>query len=460
MKKSSVFMLLFVLFFSLTAIGQKDNMAIIKGKISFKNNPPEIALYSIANGEAVPHSKVAVAKDGTFGFCFTPEYSGLYRIGERNSPARLYITPGKQTSIELNETTLTILNPKDKENLKLEEWSKIINPLKSANNLGVMQTYKDIFPILPDLEKQTNAFVASEKTGNPVFDKFLKGMAKAEFEYELYHFLFMPRTAHPKFEEHPEVYKRMSSGPHFPTTEILNYDFGMSALGSYVQYLFSIKSSEGIKYSPELNEKLCIENVKNDTLIGWYFINNRIVRAKAYDQGYRDMAEKYNKYILTDIQKKKVHDFELTIRSFGDGEQAMNFEGKTVDGKSLSLTDFKGKVVLVDVWATWCGPCKKEIPDLQKLEEEMKGKDVVFISYSIDEAKDHEKWIKMIDDMKLGGIQLFGPAAWKSPICVNYKIAGIPRFMVFGKKGQIVTIDSPRPSNPDLKILLEKQLKQ
>lgn len=460
MKKSSVFMLLSVLLFSLTAIGQKDNMAIIKGKISLKNNPPEITLYSVANGDAIAHSKVAVAKDGTFGFCFTPEYSGLYRIGERNSPTRLYITPGKQTSIELNETGMTILNPKDKENLKIAEWNNIINPLKSANNLGVIQTYKDIFPILPDVEKQTNDFVAKTKTGNPTFDKFVKGMAKAEFEYELYHFLFMPRTMHPKFEEQPEIYKRMSSGTHFTSTEVLQYDFGMSALASYIQYIFTIKANEGIKYSPELNEKLTIENVKNDTLIGWYFINNRIVRAKAYDQNYRDMAEKYKPYILTDVQKKKVHDFELTIRSFGDGEQAMNFEGKTVDGKSVSLSDFKGKVVLVDVWATWCGPCKKEIPDLKKLEEEMKGQDVVFISYSIDEAKDHDKWVKMIDDMKLGGIQLFGPAAWKSPICTNYKITGIPRFMVFGKKGQIVTIDSPRPSNPDLKILLEKQIKQ
>ncbi len=433
-------------------------MAVIKGKISLKNNPTEITLYSVANGDVVLHSKVAVASDGTFGFCFTPEYSGIYRIGERFSPARLYITPGKQTAIELTEESMTILNPKDKENQKIAEWNKIINPLKGANQLKGMFTYKDIFPILPDVEKQTNDFVANTKTGNAAFDQLVKKMAKAEFESELYHFLFMPRTAHPKFEEQPEVYKRMSSGEHFTTTDILNYDFGMSAISFYVQYLFTIKANEGIKYSPELNDKLCIDNVKNDTLKGWFFINNQLLRARAYDQKYRDQLEKYKPYILTDAQKKKIHDFELTIRSFGDGEMAMNFEGKTVDGKSVSLTDFKGKVVLVDVWATWCGPCKQEIPALQKLEEEMAGKDVVFISYSIDEMKDHDKWVKMVADMKLGGVQIMGPAAWKSPICTNYKIVGIPRFMVFNKNGQIVTIDSPRPSNPDLKKLLEKQL--
>ena len=87
------------------------------------------------------------------------------------------------------------------------------------------------------------------------------------------------------------------------------------------------------------------------------------------------MKLKYKPYILSADQKSKLHDFELTIRKFGDSEAAINFEGKTVDGKKVALFDFKGKVVVVDVWATWCGPCKGEIPSLQKLEEEMNYKD-------------------------------------------------------------------------------------
>jgi thiol-disulfide isomerase/thioredoxin len=129
-----------------------------------------------------------------------------------------------------------------------------------------------------------------------------------------------------------------------------------------------------------------------------------------------------------------------------------------VEGKKVSLTDFKGKVVLLDVWATWCGPCKKEIPSLKKLEEEFHAKDIVFISYSIDELKDLDKWKKMIVDEQLKGVQLIGSAAWKSPICSDYTITGVPRFMVFDKNGKIVTIDAPRPSNPELKALLEKEL--
>jgi len=159
------------------------------------------------------------------------------------------------------------------------------------------------------------------------------------------------------------------------------------------------------------------------------------------------------------IRRKKLHDFELTIRKFGDNEPAIDFDGKTVEGKKVSLSDFKGKVVVVDVWATWCGPCKGEIPSLQKLEEEMKGQDVVFISYSIDDMKDHDKWIKFVADEKLGGVQIMGDLAWKSGICLNYKINAIPRFMVFNKQNQIVSIDAPRPSTPALKELIEKLLK-
>ncbi len=120
----------------------------------------------------------------------------------------------------------------------------------------------------------------------------------------------------------------------------------------------------------------------------------------------------------------------------------------------MSLTDFKGKVVLVDVWATWCGPCKAQIPHLEKLEKEYHGKDIVFISVSVDEKKD--KWLNMIKKDNLGGVQLW--ANGFSKICKDYSIKGIPRFMLFDKEGNIISVDAPRPSEPKLKELINKYL--
>ena len=138
------------------------------------------------------------------------------------------------------------------------------------------------------------------------------------------------------------------------------------------------------------------------------------------------------------------------------GQVAADFTYPDSSGKQISLADFKGKVVLVDVWATWCGPCRGELPHLKKLEEEMKGKEVVFIGVSVDEAKDRAKWKKFIVDEQLPGIQLFA-SGW-SKITKDYKIEGIPRFMVFDREGKIVDATAPRPSNPALKALLEEVL--
>ena len=89
------------------------------------------------------------------------------------------------------------------------------------------------------------------------------------------------------------------------------------------------------------------------------------------------------------------------------GGVAADFTYPDVNGKQVSLSDFKGKVVLIDVWATWCAPCRGEIPHLKKLEEEMKGMDVIFLGVSVDEARNKQKWVDFIEQEKLGGIQVF-----------------------------------------------------
>lgn len=127
-----------------------------------------------------------------------------------------------------------------------------------------------------------------------------------------------------------------------------------------------------------------------------------------------------------------------------------------MNGKQVSLSDFKGKVVLIDVWATWCAPCRGEIPHLKKLEEEMKGMDVIFLGVSVDEARNKQKWLDFIEQEKLGGIQVFA-SGW-SKITKDYKINGIPRFIVIDRKGNVVSFDAPRPSNPALKKMLEGAL--
>jgi thiol-disulfide isomerase/thioredoxin len=126
-------------------------------------------------------------------------------------------------------------------------------------------------------------------------------------------------------------------------------------------------------------------------------------------------------------------------------------------GGTTSLTDLKGKYVYIDVWATWCAPCKAEIPFLKKIEAQYQGKNIDFVSISIDEDKNHEAWKKMIVDKNLGGIQLFADNNWMSKFIKDYKINGIPRFILIDPNGKIVTADAPRPSDESI-IELFKEL--
>ena len=80
----------------------------------------------------------------------------------------------------------------------------------------------------------------------------------------------------------------------------------------------------------------------------------------------------------------------------------MNYENHK--GGETSLEDLKGKYVYVDVWATWCGPCKREIPFLKEVEASYHGKNIEFVSTSIDRAKDYEAWVNMVNDKALGEI--------------------------------------------------------
>ncbi|WP_428224255.1 TlpA family protein disulfide reductase [Flavobacterium sp.] len=123
-------------------------------------------------------------------------------------------------------------------------------------------------------------------------------------------------------------------------------------------------------------------------------------------------------------------------------------------GGTTKLEDFKGKYVYIDVWATWCGPCRAEIPHLKNLEKEMHGKNVEFVSISIDTQKDHDKWKKFVDDKQLGGVQLMADKDWNSDFAKAFGINSIPRFILIGPDGKIVNADAPRPSSEEIKKLL------
>lgn len=135
-----------------------------------------------------------------------------------------------------------------------------------------------------------------------------------------------------------------------------------------------------------------------------------------------------------------------------------DFDYENHKGGKTKLSDLRGKYVYIDLWATWCGPCRAEIPYLQKIEELYKGKNIEFVSISVDVQKDLEKWKKFVTDKQLGGIQLISDNEWKSEFVTSYGVTGIPRFILIDPKGNVLNADAYRPSSPELRAQLDTLL--
>lgn len=126
-------------------------------------------------------------------------------------------------------------------------------------------------------------------------------------------------------------------------------------------------------------------------------------------------------------------------------QQAIDFKLEDINGKTKTLEDYRGKLVLMDIWATWCGPCLANVPYIKELEEKYKNENFEVLSISIDSLKDKEKWKEMIKAKQMAGEHLFAGAESRFPL--DYQISYIPRFILISPEGKILNNDAPQVIN-------------
>jgi len=118
------------------------------------------------------------------------------------------------------------------------------------------------------------------------------------------------------------------------------------------------------------------------------------------------------------------------------GDQAPLFTLNDVSGKPISLADLKGKVVLIDFWASWCEPCRAESPNLKIQYQLYKDKGFEIISVSVD--TDRKSWLKAITDDGLTWLQVSDLKGFNSEAVKSYGIGGVPSFFLIGRDGKII----------------------
>lgn len=151
---------------------------------------------------------------------------------------------------------------------------------------------------------------------------------------------------------------------------------------------------------------------------------------------------------------KQYEEVRKTNLGISRGMQMPDFTANDLSGKEYHLSDFKGKVTVLDFWFTGCVPCKAEMPFLEKLADELSGDDVCFISVSLDTGNALlAAWRKIIEskDENCKVLNLNLPGGFKSDFMKTMNIKFVPRIMLIGKDGKIIDTYAKKPSDPKLR---------
>lgn len=248
------------------------------------------------------------------------------------------------------------------------------------------------------------------------------------------------------------VYKK-----NITTTDVFNIDDWQY----HMDYILTEMESVGLLSQTDIKGENRLKWIKNPIVrseYGIYRLNNEIGQKKWMETSIDPMVEKYKEYITADYSKNNL---DATLKRFEKskseflhlmpGVMAPPFTFESIDGKMVSLSDYRGKFVILDVWNIYCGPCIKQVPFIKEMEKELESKNVYFIGISCDPQDIKDKWSDVVKKKEMSGTQLIMDNGRHSKFMKDYVIHGFPTFVLIDPDGKVINAFFGRPDSPNFK---------
>lgn len=405
--------------------------------------------------------------DKTFTFKTTIDKPILYTLkGGRKINFEFYVNPGDVTEITI-----------DFENIK--DGAKYSGKLELINNYlveknQIVKKYSADFKTLFGLDKE-QFNLTLDSLNNELLEKAktLSNSSVAELEkFSIDYLLKSLKVNYPEYNAYVNSVEFNADSADYSALDGL--DLNNSHHLMFSDYSALVSKTIEIKFAKENDAKAIETMVATDKIakmfalidanvtnieVRDYLKQNAFMEDLSYGEFWK-LADMVNKFIAecqTVGYKNIIEKLFNQKMLLAPGKQAPLFKYKDINGKEYALEDLKGKLVYIDFWATWCGPCRHELPFLEKVEKDYHGKNITFISMSVDD--DMVAWDKMVKEKNMSGLQLHADGAWSSTVVKDYQIKGIPTFVLIDENGIIISPSAPRPSSgADLVNMLDENI--
>lgn len=412
--------------------------------------------------------KAPIDPSGNFVIQCTLDKPGIYPVHIGEAYFNIFLVPGDRLTVTGDVTDLGNLRFKGShavENNYLIAFEK----LKSSTEDQDFFTFysRNEADYIQSVNERTQQLVAHQQDfqkANGSFDQLFAELITDEINYdEATLMLNYPSNYEYIF---PDSSLQLSDTYDSFLQNIDHDDDEKLSLPSYKNFLLQYLNFEA---RAENNDSLTPLFENKFKLISQKFQNQKIRDLLYYEllkegmmtdiNGVSTVISEYTKLQQNDSYHEEIIKEYSKWKNLLPGKPSPKWTLKGFDKKQYSSSNFNGEVLYIDIWATWCGPCLRELPSLAKLATHFKSeKGLKFISISIDDTQ--SEWAKMVKEKQLHGIQLIAENGWNSDIVSDYKINGIPRFIIVGKDGNIINANAPRPSSKEIIQSLKSALQQ